>query len=118
MFSKIIIKLSALTPILIIFLLMTLLVISYFKFGYLPQYGIDADPHTVFSNGFIKFINLSLFVSFYLLFFSFLSLIILIIAKYRKIPQLYICAYIGLYIIGFILLVLLKESATFKWLVD
>jgi hypothetical protein len=116
--SKTIIRVSVFMPILIFFGILLLLAISYANFGYFPQYGIDKDPGTIFPDGFIKVKNFSLIASFYLLIGSFLSLIAILITRIYKLSRKEKIIAIGIYALGLLILMLLKESSSFKWLID
>ncbi len=116
--GKTIIRISAFMPMLIVFGIVLLLAISFFELGYLPQYGIYKDPSTVFSDGILKVKNFILIASFYLLIVSFLSLIAILIIRINKINNREKIIAFGMYTLGLLILVLLKESTAFEWLVD
>ncbi|RLC25116.1 MAG: hypothetical protein DRH21_04505 [Deltaproteobacteria bacterium] len=116
--SRTMIKITAFIPMLVVFWIVMLLGVSFFKFGYIPEYGVDKDPNTVFSDGFLSVINWSLIVSFYLLALSFLSLITLLIIRINKVNRKKKIIALGIYTFGILVLVLLRESSAFEWLVD
>lgn len=116
--SRVILKVSALIPLFVVLGIILLLVVSFFKFGYIPEYGMDKDPYTVFSDSFINFKNWSLIVSFYLLAFSFVTLLTTLIIRINNIKRKDKIIAIGIYIFGILVFVLLKESSAFQWLVD
>jgi Ca2+/Na+ antiporter len=115
---KTIFRVSAFMPMLIALGIVLLLVISFLKLGYMPQYGIEKDPYTVFSSGFLRAKDMSLIVSFYLLIASFISLVVLLIIRVNNINRKEKIIAIGMYAIGILILVLLRESSVFEWLVD
>ncbi len=116
--SKILIKVSAFIPILVVFGIISLLIVSFLRFGYLPEYGVDKDPYSVFSISFMNVKNWSFIISFYLLILSFLTLITLLIIRIGKVTKRDKVIAIGIYVIGMLALVLLRESSAFQWLVD
>lgn len=116
--NRMIFRVLAFTPMLIVLGIVLLLTISFLEFGYFPQYGVDKDPYSVFSEGLMLVKNLFLILSFYLLIVSFLILITLLIIKINKINQREKIIALGIYAVGVLILVLLKESSAFEWLVD
>lgn len=116
--SKTIFRVTAFMPMLIVLGIVLLLAISFLKLGCLPQYGIEKDPYAVFSVGLMKVKNMSLIVSLYLLIASFISLIVFLIIRVNKINRKEKIIAIGMYAIGILILVLLRESSAFEWLVD
>lgn len=116
--SKVIFKLSTLIPLFVVIVIVTFLIVSFFKLGHIPEYGIDSDPCTVFSDSFLDFKNWSLIVLFYLLGFSFFSLVTTFFIQINKIKRKEKILAIGIYAFGILLIALLRESSAFQWLVD
>ena len=111
-------RVSSYIPIAISIGILMLLAFSYYKLGSLPQYGIDNDPHIVFSSEFFMIKNISLIVSLYLLIVSFLTLISLLIIKFNKLYKKEKIFAVAMYALGIIVLVIVRESSSFQWLVD
>jgi len=116
--SKVIFKLSTLIPFFVVLVIVTFLIVSFFKLGHIPEYGIDSDPYTVFSNSLFDFINWSFIVIFYLLGFSFISLVTTFFIQINRIKTKEKILSIGIYAFGIMLIALLRESSAFQWLLD
>lgn len=116
--SKTIIRASAFMPLLIIGGISLLLTIAFIKLGHLPQYGNDKDPCTIFSNGFIKFIDFSLIASVYFLIISLFTIVFSLFARINGVNRKEKFFAIGIYTLGLLILILLKQTEAFVWLVD